>query len=126
MAQQRGRVTESQLQDAIRLAIGQVPGLCLWRNNQGVAEIRGYKVRFGVANPGGGDLVGWYRGRWVEVEIKTAAGRQSPEQRQREQLVRNAGGLYIVLRSVDEAILWAASLPAAHRDYLSEEARRAG
>ncbi len=114
-------MTESQLQDAIRLALGQVPGLALWRNNSGVAEIRGYKVRFGVANPGGGDLVGWYRGRWVEVEIKTETGRQSPEQRQREQLVRAAGGIYIVLRSVDAARAFAESLPEIHRAYLESQ-----
>lgn len=117
-------MTESQLQDKIRLELGRVPGLVLYRNNSGVAEIRGYRVRFGIANPGGGDLIGWYRGRWVEVEIKTPTGRQSPEQRQREQLVRNAGGIYVVLRSIEDAREWAAALPPAHRLYL--EAQLAG
>jgi hypothetical protein len=115
-------VTESQLQDQIRLALGRVPGLALWRNNQGVAEIRGYKVRFGVANPGGGDLIGWYRGRWVEVEIKTETGRQSPEQKIREQLVRKSGGIYVVLRSVDDAHEWATSLTTTHQQWLKESA----
>lgn len=114
-------MTESQLQDQIRLALGRIPGLCLWRNNQGVAEIRGYKVRFGVANPGGGDLIGWYRGRWVEVEIKTPTGRQSPEQRLREDLVRKSGGIYVVLRSVDDARAWADSLIQTHAAWLREQ-----
>lgn len=101
---------ESALQDEIRLALGRVDGLVLWRNNIGVAEMRGYKVRFGVGGPGGADLIGCYRGRFVAVEIKTPTGRQSDEQRMFQRLVEGKGGIYVVLRSVDEAVAWAAAL----------------
>lgn len=100
---------ESAIQDAIRLALGNVPGLVLWRNNCGVAEIRGYKVRFGVANPGGADLIGLWNGRFTAVEIKTDTGRQSPDQRRFQQLVEAKGGEYVILRSVDEAEAWVKS-----------------
>lgn len=101
---------ESELQDKIRLALGRVPGLCLWRNNIGVAERNGYKIRFGVGGPGGADLIGLYQGKFLAVEIKTPIGRQTPEQKLFEQLVSNLGGTYLVLRSVEEALAWAASL----------------
>ncbi len=104
---------ESQLQDHIRLALGSVPGLVLWRNNCGVAEVHGHKVRFGVGNPGGADLIGCYMGRFVALEIKTATGRQSPEQKLFEQLVLGKGGVYAVLRSVDDALAWAERLRSA-------------
>lgn len=105
---------ESQLQDRIRLALGRVDGLCLWRNNIGVAEMRGYKVRFGVGGPGGADLLGLYRGRFVAVEVKTETGRQSEEQRVFQKLVEKLGGIYVVLRSVEAANEWAAGLEASH------------
>lgn len=104
-------MTESQLQDAIRLELGRIPGLCLFRNNCGVAEMRGYKVRFGVGNPGGADLIGLYRGRFLAVEIKTATGRQSEDQTRFQALVERCGGLYQILRSVEDARAWAEELP---------------
>lgn len=105
---------ESLLQDHIRLALGNVDGLCLWRNNIGTAEIRGYRVKFGVGGPGGADLIGLYKGWFVAVEIKTDTGRQSPDQRTYQALVESKGGIYTILRSVDDARAWAASLAVSH------------
>jgi hypothetical protein len=99
-------VTESQLQDKIRLALGCITGLVLFRNNIGVAEMRGHMVRFGVGGPGGADLIGLYNGRFTAVEIKTPTGRQTPEQLRFQQLVESKGGEYVILRSVDDAIAW--------------------
>jgi hypothetical protein len=106
-------MTESQLQDEIRLALGRIPGLVLFRNNIGVADMRGYKVRFGVGGPGGADLIGLYLGRFLAVEIKTPTGRQSEEQKTFQRLVEKNNGIYVVLRSVDDAIAWASSMGAA-------------
>lgn len=99
-------MTESQLQDRIRLALGSVPGLVLWRNNCGTAGIRGYPIKFGVANPGGSDLIGIYNGRFTAVEIKTPTGRQSPDQVRFQKLVESKGGEYVILRSVEDALAW--------------------
>lgn len=105
-------MSESLIQDRIRLALGVMPGLCLFRNNIGMAEQRGHKIRFGVGGPGGSDLIGIYRGRFLAVEIKTAVGRQTEEQRTFEALITRLGGIYVVLRSVDEALRWFAELSA--------------
>jgi hypothetical protein len=112
---------ESRIQDEIRLALGQVIEIVLWRNNIGVADMRkgpndrGFKVRFGVGGPGGADLIGIFRhrsglGQFVAAEIKTERGRQTDEQRVFQQLVESKGGIYVVLRSVDEARAWIAKL----------------
>jgi hypothetical protein len=108
-------VNESQLQDAIRLALGRHPDLALFRNNIGVAERRGFTIRFGVGGPGGADLIGLFRGRFLAVEIKTQTGRQSEEQRTFQQLIERKGGVYVVLRSVEDALAWLASMDAAPR-----------
>lgn len=100
-------MTESLLQDRIRLALGSTPGLCLWRNNCGYDGER--RVRYGVGSPGGADLIGVFNGRFVAVEIKTAQGRQSVDQRRFQQLVESRGGEYVILRSVDDALKWVAA-----------------
>ena len=101
---------ESRIQDEIRLALGRIPGLVLWRNNVGLAEMHGRKVRFGVGGPGGADLIGVYLGRFLAVEVKTATGRQTDEQRTFQNLVESKGGIYVVLRSAEEAAAWASQL----------------
>lgn len=97
-------VSEGQLQDAIRLALGCMPDVTLWRNNVGHAVMTGNRrVTFGVGGPGGSDLIGMFRGRFLAIEIKTPRGRQSPEQRQFQQLVESKGGVYLMPRSVQHA-----------------------
>lgn len=102
---------EAEIQDAVRLALDSTPGLVLWRNNIGVADRNGRMIRFGVGGKGGADLIGMLNGRFVAIEIKTAAGKQTAEQRTFQQLVERCGGIYVVLRSAEEARQWLASIP---------------
>lgn len=95
-------MSEGHIQDEIRLALSDEPGLVLWRNNSGVAEHRGQRVRYGLA-VGSADLIGCLDGRFIALEVKTAVGRASLEQRQWLDLVRRHGGFAAVVRSVDEA-----------------------
>jgi hypothetical protein len=109
--------SETTIQQHIRLALGKLPYLRLFRNNCGkLPDPRtGRWVEFGVGNPGGGDLLGW---RTVEVtpemvgqrvavftsiEVKTPTGRLRPEQEQWMKVVRGAGGIAGVARSVEDA-----------------------
>ena len=59
-------------------------------------------MRYGLA-VGSADLIGCLGGRFIALEVKAAAGRTSPEQRQWLDLVRRNGGFAAVVRSVDEA-----------------------
>lgn len=102
--------TEGEIQDAVRLALGNVDGLCVWRNNIGKTETNGRWIAYGVGGPGGADLIGVYRGRFIAIEIKTPRGTQTDEQRRFQRLVELRGGIYVVLRSVAEARSWVATL----------------
>ena len=73
-------MTEGHIQDEIRLALSDEPGLVLWRNNVGIADQRGARVRYGLA-VGSADLIGCLNGRFVALEVKTSTGRATPEQR---------------------------------------------
>jgi len=107
------RDNESQLSAAIRLALGRVPDLVLWRNNSGVAEYKnGARVRYGLV-PGASDLIGIYRGRFVAIEVKTPRGRVTREQQMFLDLVARLGGIARVVRSVEEAV---AVFPPARSD----------
>lgn len=115
------RVTERQLQEEIRLALGAVPGLVLWRNNVGQAMVDygGGNIRplvYGLA-PGSADLIGCYHGKFLAVEIKTPDGRQTKEQRTFQRCVERNGGVYLMPRSVKHAVALVAALrPSLHAD----------
>jgi len=73
--------TESSLQVALLLAVPKsLPGIRFFRRNVGGARIHGKVTKFGIK--GQCDLYGLTRnGIHVEVELKSANGRLSPEQK---------------------------------------------
>ena len=48
------------------------------------------------------DMIACIKGRYVALEGKTARGRQSPRQKEVERLINDAGGIYAVVRSVED------------------------
>lgn len=73
----------------------------LWRSNTGVARMGKRKVRFGV--PGQADLTGVLPGGIrLEIEVKSAVGRQSPEQLAYQAMIERFGGVYVLARSVGD------------------------
>lgn len=63
-----------------------------------------YRAQGGAyGHPGVPDIVCCYRGRWVGLEVKTPTGRVSGFQTQCREDVMSAGGVYEVVRSVDDA-----------------------
>jgi hypothetical protein len=109
--------SETDLQQRIRLAVGLLPDVRLWRNNSGkLPDPRtGRWVQFGVASPGGSDLIGYRTiaitpdmvGQKIAVftalEIKTATGRATPEQRRFIDHIRGAGGISAIVRTTADA-----------------------
>lgn len=97
--------SERDIQAAILAAFAGRTDLRLWRSNSGTARSPAGDrfVRFGV--PGQGDLSGILAGgRRLEIEVKSAIGRQSAQQQNFMEMVRRYGGLYVLARSVDEAL----------------------
>jgi hypothetical protein len=106
--------SEHEIQQRIRLACGRGP-VRLWRNNTGaLVDQQGRFVRFGLCQ-GSSDLIGLRAleitpelvgqrfAQFVALEIKTAQGVLSPEQRAFLSLVQQLGGVGAVCRSVEEA-----------------------
>ena len=106
--------SEHEIQQRIRLACGRV-AVRLWRNNTGaLVDQQGRFVRFGLCK-GSSDLIGLRAleitpelvgqriAQFVALEIKTASGNVSPEQRAFLLLVQQLGGLGAVCRSIAEA-----------------------
>ena len=109
-------MSETDLQQRIRLALGQRPDLRLFRNNTGTLPDprTGRPVQFGLAR-GSADLIGYRTititpdmvGQQVAVftslEVKTPTGRIRPEQTNWLHTIKRAGGIAAVVRSVDDA-----------------------
>ena len=108
-------MTEQQIQQQIRLQCSRGP-VRLHRNNTGtLRDANGRPVQFGLAK-GSADLIGWTTRTitadmvgqriavFTSVEVKTPAGRVSPEQRQWLEAVQTAGGIAGVARSVEDAL----------------------
>ena len=53
-------------------------------------------------NVGMPDIVCVIRGRFIGIEVKSAIGRQSPEQHEWQERIKKAGGVYILARSWTE------------------------
>lgn len=112
-------MSESAALQAIRLALGTLPGLRLFRNNVGVLrDSEGRPVRFGL-HPGSSDLIGWRSvtitpemvGQRVAIftalEVKAPGGthRVTTEQHTFLRNVEAAGGIAGVARSPEQALL---------------------
>ena len=76
-------MSETNILIAIHDAIALTGKCLLWRNNTGQHG----RIRYGLG-VGGADLVGLVRptGRWFALEVKTAAGRLSKEQKNWEKV----------------------------------------
>jgi hypothetical protein len=109
--------SETTLQQQIRLAVGTRSDLRLFRNSVGsLPDPRtGRLVTFGLAR-GSADLIGWRTlvvtpemvgqriAVFTSVEVKTATGRLTPAQHAWLGVVRGAGGIAGVARSVGDAL----------------------
>lgn len=91
---------ESILSAEIQLRASQL-GVRLFRNTIGYCTCRGRKIRYGVGGKGGSDLIGWYQGRFVAVEVKV----NTPTTKEQVTFLKNvirAGGIGIIAHSVEE------------------------
>jgi hypothetical protein len=64
---------------------------------------RGNERPIFYGEPGVADIVVCARGLWLELEVKSATGRQRDTQRKHEKAIRAAHGRYYLVRSLDEA-----------------------
>jgi len=122
-------MSERDIQKQIMLACGSKPNVRLFRNDCGngvVGKIKdlgggnfhvhGHRLPFGL-HPGSSDLIGWRTmdipahtlgavriAQFLAVEVKSETGALRPDQKNFIEVVRAAGGVAIVARSVEEAV----------------------
>lgn len=109
-------MSETDILQSIRLALGKDPSIRLSRNNTGKLQDKtGRWVQFGIFSPGGADLIGWKSvcvtqsmvGKtiavFLAVEVKAPGGRRSPEQENFIRIVTSQGGLAGFAESVSDA-----------------------
>jgi len=103
---------ETSVMRAILCAISALPGALFWRRNVGVfRQLKGAGiVRAGL--PGQADLAGIYRGRAIEVEVKTVRGGLSDEQKRWKLAVEKAGGVFVLARTPADVLSVLAALDA--------------
>jgi hypothetical protein len=109
-------MNETTILQRVRLAIGCIPSVKLFRNNCGrLKDQSGRFVQFGL-HPGSADLIGWKSititpemvGKRVAVftsiEVKTPTGKVRDDQINWQHQVAAAGGIAYVVRD-EEAVL---------------------
>jgi len=109
--------SETKIQQEIRLALGKIPQLRLFRNETGqLPDPRtGRWIQFGLAK-GSSDLIGFKTikitqdmvgssvAQFVSIEVKTPKGRSTEIQKNWLQCIKSAGGISGVARSIEDAI----------------------
>jgi hypothetical protein len=121
-------MNETTILQRIRLAIGRIPSVKVFRNNCGQAWMGKVirrtadtltiqdprPVQFGL-HPGSGDLIGWqtleimpeHVGRkiavFTSVEVKTPTGVASADQINWQRVVLDAGGKAVLVKSEEQA-----------------------
>lgn len=95
------------LVEEVFLAVGQLPGVLARKNSTGGARAIDNPrriIRFGLEGSGDVECLVAPRARLCSFEVKTGSGRQSPAQRNYQKAVEAVGGVYVVCRSVADAL----------------------
>lgn len=107
---------ESNIQRLIQITATE-SGILTFRNNSGAyTSDSGHRIRYGVGNPGGSDLigitpvvvtaemVGTTLGVFTAIEVKTAKGRATDAQLNFIEVVKRNGGYAGICRSPEELL----------------------
>ena len=104
--------THGELKKAVMIACNRLPGVFLFPAGSGALHAGGRFIRFGMV--GVSDLVGWTMRPspggafrypvFTALEIKIGKDTLSPEQRAFLEKVREAGGIGLEVRSVEDAV----------------------
>lgn len=92
--------TEHEIQNEILVYVTQLPNTFAFRMNTGATKVGDRFVSFGLK--GQPDIFAIISGRFVGIEVKAAKGRQSEAQKNWEENCTQAGGLYVLARSVED------------------------
>lgn len=96
---------EKEIQNQILRQFGTRSDMRIWRANVVVARMGNRTIRAGI--PGQADITGILpNGARLEIEVKSATGQQTLEQRAYQAMIERFGGIYVLARSAQD--VWAA------------------
>jgi hypothetical protein len=76
---------------------------CAYRiNNGAVYDVKRQTYRKGVQRKGVPDIIGIINGRFIGIEVKIGADRQSADQKEVEKEIKESGGVYFIAKSYDD------------------------
>ncbi|WP_265499592.1 VRR-NUC domain-containing protein [Paracoccus beibuensis] len=75
-----------------------------WTNDTGVAKSMDGKRTISFGLKGSPDILGCLGGRFIGIEVKTESGKQREAQAKFQKAFERAGGVYIIARSVEDAL----------------------
>jgi hypothetical protein len=96
--------SEAIILPEVLVAVTALPATLAWRANSGLLLSPDGRRRIRANIPGCADVIGVCRGRGIAIETKTLTGKQREEQENFQLRWERAGGLYIVARSVEDAL----------------------
>jgi len=95
----------------ILITLSQLSHVRIWANSTGIGRALTDDervIKFGLK--GSADIIGIIGdeknplGRFLAIEVKTGTGKQRPEQKAFQKMILSRGGLYILARSVKDAL----------------------
>jgi hypothetical protein len=89
---------ETAVMREILCAVSALPESLWWRQNAGVFRSFSGREVVRVGIPGMADIGGMFRGKAVQIEVKTPEGRLSLEQKRWKAATEKAGGIFILGR----------------------------
>jgi len=72
------------------------------QNSGGFKTDNGHFYRMGIT--GAPDIIAVYKGVYIGIEVKDIKGKQSEGQKDFQERLENAGGIYILAKSLDDVI----------------------
>lgn len=93
--------SEHQIQSSILNYLGHRQ-IFHYRQNSGAVKTEGRFFQFGAV--GSPDIVCIYKGKYIGIEVKAKKGRQSSHQKQFQEAMEDAGGHYILAKSIDDVM----------------------
>jgi hypothetical protein len=98
-------ISEKDLQKEVIVTLKHYPSIYWIRNNSYAGKVIGRNGKVGWLNnakKGAPDIILCKNGCWLGLELKSSDGRQSPEQKKAEEDIRQAGGHYFLIRTIQE------------------------
>jgi hypothetical protein len=89
----------------VLVAVSKLPGAVFYRQNCGLfLTLDGKRHIRATSIEGLGDIVGTYRGYSIHIETKKRRGVQGESQRMYQKKHEQAGGVYIIAKSPEQAL----------------------